>query len=272
MPHPSSVDAIPAATTRSGTIAAAAGFVTGAAAGLIGVGGGEFRIPVLVRVLGFPLKLAGGANLVVGLFTVALGVIRRGGQHAWTRDDLVLVAIMSVVSIAGAAVGALARGRLPFRPLKGIVCVYLALVGAWMLYEALARTEHVALEPAGMVRWLLAAIVAFVIAVVSGVLGVAGGEMRIPALLYLFGVSIKEAGTLSLVVSIPTVAAGAIADRRLGSLPNSILIVATWMGLASAAGVILGAGLLPYANRELIKGALGVILLLATVRLTVAAT
>src|SRR5439155_4963759 len=103
-------------TARKAFIAATSGFVTGAAAGLIGVGGGEFRIPVLVQLLGFPLKLAGGVNLVVGLFTVILGLLRRQGQHAWTRADLVLIAIMSGVSVVGAALGALARGKLPFRP------------------------------------------------------------------------------------------------------------------------------------------------------------
>lgn len=112
-------------------------------------------------------------------------------------------------------------------------------------------------------------LVAFAIAVVSGVLGVAGGEMRIPARLYLFGVPIVEAGTLSLAVSIPTVAAGAFADRRLGGIPNSAVPIAVAMGVASAVGVLIGAAWLPYAGREVIKGTLGVVLLLATVRLTV---
>lgn len=254
---------------RQGAIATVCGLLTGIAAGFIGVGGGEFRIPVLVSLLEFPLKLAGGVNLVVGLFTVALGVIRRWGQHSLTRDDLMLVGLMGVVSLAGAAIGVLQRERMPVRPLKIIVCVYLIVVGLWMLYEALTHVEHVLLEPTGMVRWSLAALSAFAIAAVSGVLGVAGGEMRIPALLYLFGVPIVEAGTLSLAVSIPTVAAGAFTDRRRGGIPNSSLRVAVLMGVASAVGVLIGAALLPYADRESIKGALGVVLLLATVRLTV---
>jgi uncharacterized membrane protein YfcA len=146
------------------------------------------------------------------------------------------------------------------------------VVGLWMLYESIAHVEHVLLEPTGMARWALAALLAFTIAVVSGVLGVAGGEMRIPALLYLFGISIREAGTLSLMISIPTVAAGAFMDRRLGGIPNSALRVAALMGVASAVGVLMGAALLPYADRDLIKGTLGILLLLATVRLTVGPT
>jgi uncharacterized membrane protein YfcA len=262
-------DVMQESTKRDSAIATGSGLLTGIAAGFIGVGGGEFRIPVLVELLRFPLKLAGGVNLVVGLFTVALGVLRRSGQQSLTRDDLVLVGIMGVVSLVGAAVGVFGRERLSVRPLRVVVCVYLIVVGLWMLYESIAHVEHVILEPMGILRWTLAALVAFAIAGVSGVLGVAGGEMRIPALLYLFGVPIIEAGTLSLIVSIPTVAAGAFTDRRLGGIPNSVVLIALLMGVASAVGVLIGAAFLPYANRDLIKGALGVILLLATVRLGV---
>jgi len=256
-------------TARAGAIAVMAGLATGAAAGLIGVGGGEFRIPVLVQLLGFPLKTAAGVNLVIGLITVLLSVIRRWGQHSWTGDDIALIAVMSCVSVAGAGLGALGRGKLPLRPLKWFVCVYLIVIGLWMVYEAIADVEHILMEPSGAARWLLAAIIAFVIAVASGVLGVAGGEMRIPALLYLFALPIREAGTLSLMVSIPTVAAGAFTDRFLGRIPNVVLLVAVLMGMASAVGVLIGAAILPYANSEVIKGLLGVSLLLATVRLTV---
>jgi uncharacterized membrane protein YfcA len=269
VPGASDANVIDTPTARSGAIAVVSGGVTGIAAGFIGVGGGEFRIPVLVQMLGFPLKLAGGTNLVIGLLTVALGVLRRWGQYSWTRDDVVLLWIMSLASIVGAGVGVLGRERLPLRLLKATVCLYLIVIGLWMLYESVAHVEHVLIDPKGITRWYLGAVMAFAIAVVSGVLGVAGGEMRIPTLLYLFAVPIREAGTLSLMISIPTVAAAAITDRRLGGVPNSVLPVALLMGVASAAGVLVGAAWVPYADRDLIKGSLGIVLLLATVRLTV---
>ena len=263
------VAALPDTISRDSTIASASGLFTGIAAGFIGVGGGEFRIPVLVQILRFPLKLAGGVNLLVGLFTVALGVLRRWGQQPLSNDDLMLVGIMGVVSLAGAAVGVVCREKLPVRPLKVVVCAYLIVVGVWMLYESVAHAEHVLLDPSGLTRWVLAAVIAFAIAVVSGVLGIAGGEMRIPALLYLFGLPIVAAGTLSLAVSVPTVAAGALVDRRLGGIPDSVVRISVVMGVASAVGVLVGAALLPYASTSVVKGALGVILLLATVRMTV---
>lgn len=247
--------------------ASLAGLLTGIAAGFVGVGGGEFRIPVLIRVLRFPVHAAAGVNLMVGLFTVALSAYRRLGQRAISDDAMTLAWVMGIASIAGAVIGVASRRRIAVRPLILVVRIYLILAGAWMLYESIWNAHHVIADPQGLTRCVLAAVAAFTIAAVSGVMGVAGGEMRIPVLLYLFSIPIIEAGTLSLLVSIPTVACGAITDRRLGGLPNSALRVALIMGIASAVGVLAGAALVPYANRETIKGVLGAVLLIAAVRL-----
>ena len=232
------------------------------------MGGGEFRIPILVRVLRFSLHPAAGVNMIVGLFTVALGAYRRFGQAAISADAMVLVWLMGVSSVAGAVLGVTGRRRLHVGPLSVFVRTYLIVAGLWMLYESFAHAEHVLLNPSGMARWMLAGALAFAIAAISGVLGIAGGEMRIPVLLYLFGTPLVEAGTLSLMVSIPTVASGALADRRLGGIPNAALRVAVIMGVASAVGVLIGAALIPYASREMIKGAMGAVLLASAIRLT----
>jgi uncharacterized protein len=247
--------------------ASLAGLLTGIAAGFVGVGGGEFRIPVLIRVLRFSVHSAAGVNLLVGLFTVALSAYRRLGQRSISDDAMTLAWVMGIASIAGAVLGVASRKRIAVRPLILVIRIYLVLAGAWMLYESIWHAHHVLADPQGVARWMLAGTAAFAIAAVSGVMGVAGGEMRIPVLLYLFSVPIIEAGTLSLLVSIPTVACGAIADRRLGGIRNSALRVALIMGVASAVGVLAGAALVPYANRETIKGVLGAVLLLAAIRL-----
>jgi uncharacterized membrane protein YfcA len=256
---------------RRHIVAAVAGLVTGAAAGLVGVGGGEFRMPVLAQVLKFPLRIAASVNLVIGLATVVVSLWRRWGQITITHDDLRLAAIMAVTSIAGAILGSLLRKRVHVSSFKWAVCVYLLLAGAWMLYEALVHAEHVLMNPSGTLRFVLAGSVAFVIAIVSASFGVAGGEMRIPALMYLFDIPIKAAGTLSLMASIPTVATGAITDRRIGHLPNSALWSALVMAGGSIVGVFIGASFVATVDAAMLKGILGAILILATVRMLTAA-
>jgi uncharacterized protein len=253
--------------TFHGTLAAVFGLVTGAAAGLIGVGGGEFRIPFLLYLFGSEVKTAAGVNLVVGLFTVCVAFIRRWGQHAWAAKDIILASVFTVASLLGAVLGARQAHRWSSPLLRKIVCLYLLIVGAWMMIEAISQTDHVVLNPAGTGKILLAGIIGFVIAAISAVLGVAGGEMRIPALMYLFAMPIKAAGTISLLVSIPTVAAGALTYRRLGHMPNRVLLIAIVMAGGSLVGVLIGTSLLPLVNKHVLKGILGLILLLATAAL-----
>jgi hypothetical protein len=249
---------------RGGLLGFVSGIVIGAAAGLIGVGGGEFRIPVLLHVLRLPVKAAAGANTVIGLFVVVLSVIRRWGQQSLTADDVTLGAVMAALSLFGAVIGARQAHRLSTPLLKRIVCLYLLAVGVWMVVEGLAEVEHTLFEPEGWLRWTLAALIGFLIAVASGALGVAGGEMRIPALMYLFAMPVKVAGTVSLIASIPTVAAGAMTYRRLGHIPNRVLVLSLIMGAGSLIGVLIGAALLPLVDQHTLKALLGVILLVAT--------
>jgi uncharacterized membrane protein YfcA len=253
---------------RGGTLGFLSGIAIGAAAGLIGVGGGEFRIPVLLHLLKLPVKEAAGANTLIGLVVVVLSVARRWGQQPLTRDDLALGGIMAASSVVGAVIGARQAHRFSTPLLKRIVCLYLLAVGVWMVVEGLAEAEHTLFEPQGWVRWALAAVVGFLIAAASGALGVAGGEMRIPALMYLFAMPVKTAGTVSLIASIPTVAAGAAAYRRLGHIPNRVAVLSVLMGAGSLIGVLVGASLLPYVNKHTLKALLGVILLAATACLT----
>jgi len=257
--------------SRDGLIAFVAGVALGTAAGLIGVGGGEFRIPVLLYLLRLEVKTAAGVNLIVGFFTVALAFLRRWGQQAWPTEDLILAAILIVASVVGSVVGARQAHRLPSGPLKKVVLAYLLAVGVWMMVEAIMHAEVVLLNPQGAARWILAAGVGFVIAAISGSLGVAGGEMRIPALMYLFGYGVKEAGTINLLASIPTVVAGALTYRRMGHIPNRAVAVALFMAAGSLVGVLLGTSLLPFVNKHLLKGLLGAVLLLATVCLALPA-
>jgi len=255
---------------REKAIAALAGLVTGAAAGLVGVGGGEFRMPVLVRIVKFPLRTAAGVNLVVGLATVTVSLWRRWAQRTVLWDEINIAVVMIAASLMGSVIGSLLRKRLRVPVLRTTVSIYLVIVGAWMVYEGITHTDYGFSGPSGVWRVVLAFIIAFVIAVVSGVFGVAGGEMRIPALMYLFGIPIKAAGTLSLLVSIPTVAGAAVTDRRIGHLPNKVLAPALILAVASIVGVLVGASFVATISQQATKGVLGVILILATVRMATA--
>jgi uncharacterized membrane protein YfcA len=113
----------------------------------------------------------------------------------------------------------------------------------------------------------LALVVAAVLGVVFGVLrsllGIAGGEVVIPALVLIFGVNIKLAGTASQIISMPTVAVGLWRYHRAALLgaPTDWLKTVVPMGLASAIGAVGGAAFVAYVPAEALKIALGIILI-----------
>jgi len=69
----------------------------------------------------------------------------------------------------------------------------------------------------------------------STFLGVAGGELLIPTLIFVFGADIHTAGSAVLFISIPTVCVGLFRYSRMGLLPGrlALLRIGVPMGIES---------------------------------------
>ncbi|MEM0058482.1 MAG: sulfite exporter TauE/SafE family protein [Candidatus Bathyarchaeia archaeon] len=244
------------------------GFILGVAAGLIGVGGGEFRIPVLLHVVGLPIVAAIAVNLLVGLLTVVVSFMRRFQLGLLNGHSVNIALTMSATSIIGAYLGALLTDRIPEKPLKRLLAVFLVVVGLKIGLEPFIETPLTLAFTLGFVEEaLLAALIGLAIGVISGALGVAGGEFRIPALIYVFGLDIVAAGTASLLVSIPTVASGFLKHHNMGHMNREAALIAAVMGAGSVIGALIGASYAGFVEKDVLKVLLGVTLVLATVRM-----
>ncbi len=102
------------------------GVATGAAAGLLGVGGGILMVPLLTLAVGLSQHAAQATSLVVVLPTaiVASLALRRRGV-----GDLGVALRFGVLGAAGAAGGALLALALPGSTLRIVFAFFLALVG-----------------------------------------------------------------------------------------------------------------------------------------------
>lgn len=241
----------------------------GIAAGLIGVGGGEFRSPILLYVLGLSVITAVAVNLLVGFLTVVASFLKRF-QLGLLNEKAVNIAIaMSLGSIIGAYLGALLTNKIPEKPLKKILAIFLVVVGLKIGLEPFIQTPplpfHFTLG--ALEEIVLAAFIGAIIGIISGTLGVAGGEFRIPILIYIFNFDIIVAGTASLLVSIPTVAMGFLKHHQMGHINQSATIVAMIMGVSSVLGALIGGTYAAIIDKEILKVLLGAILTLATVRM-----
>ncbi len=249
---------------REGSLGFACGVLIGIAAGMIGVGGGEFRIPVLLHVLRLPVRIAAGANTVIGLAVVVLAAMRRLPQHEWGEGDLEITLAMVLASLAGAWMGARIANRVPTRPLKVFVIAYLMLVGVWMIVEAILHADHTLMNPAGAARIALAAGVGFAVAAVKRL----AGSCRWRDAHTCADVSLRDAHQASRhaksdrVHSHRSGQCSRLSTHGAHSQPRPRS--SRHHGRRSMIGVLIGAALLPYVDKNVLKGILGTILLLAT--------
>ena len=93
----------------------------------------------------------------------------------------------------------------------------------------------------------------------SGLLGVGGGIILVPALLLLAGLNVHEAIGVSLAVIVPTALAGVLTHYRAG---NVDLKLALLVAVGGVVGGVLGASLANYIPAQTLKKVFGVFLVI----------
>jgi uncharacterized membrane protein YfcA len=240
----------------------------GALAGLVGLGGGEFRLPVLVRVIGFGPKSAVPLNLCISLATLAFALATR--SHV-VSPAAVLGHLPEVIGLAGGGVISAFYGtglvrRLSDRRLLHLISALLVALGLLLISEAFFGGQSNGLiGPSLEARALAGFSIGLAVGVVSSVLGVAGGELLIPALIFVFGVDIKVAGTASILISLVIVAIGIWRYGRAGAIPlnTGAQRIGTAMAAGSLLGAILGGLAVAVAPTAFLKIFLGAVLVVA---------
>jgi uncharacterized membrane protein YfcA len=151
---------------------------------------------------------------------------------------------------------------------RAVFALLLAL-GLVMISEAVVSIAPRGLAPDAMLPRIVSGLaLGFLIGTICGLLGVAGGEVIIPTLILVFGAPIKAAGSLSQMVSIPTVLTGFMRHYRAGALSDRKLVLRLIlpMGLGAIAGGIGGGLLANLAPSGILKAMLGVILIASSIK------
>lgn len=220
-------------------LAALSGAVVGVLGGLIGLGGAEFRLPLLIALFGFVAIEAVIVNKAISLVVVTSALLFR--SQAVPLDALLSHWAIAVNLLAGSLLGAWWGAswvtRAPKASLHRWMAVLLVVIAAaLLLHHALPVSGAPGLE--GSARWVAGVAAGFGIGIVASLLGVAGGELLIPTIVLLFGADIKLAGSLSLAVSLPTMIVGFTRYSRDGSF--AVLRARRPTVLAMAAGSVIG--------------------------------
>jgi uncharacterized protein len=246
-----------AATPDGGTIVAALGFalamLIGLSLGLLGGGGSVLTVPVLVYALGFPAKPAIAMSLLIVGVTSLIGA----ALHWRLGNVCVRTALgFGAVTMAGAFAGAKLAGLLSGTTQLALLAVVMLAAAVSML----RGTGHGAEGDARSVRARvpLLVVVGLGVGTLTGLVGIGGGFLVVPALVLLGRMPMRDAAGTSLLVIAMNAAAGFAGYA--GSVPLDWGILAAFTAIA-VIGALAGTMLATRVPQAALKRAFGVFLL-----------
>jgi uncharacterized membrane protein YfcA len=209
------------------------GVAIGIALGLVGGGGSILAVPVLVYMIGEPVKEATTASLAIIGTTALVGAadrLRGGGVRI--RVALTFGAAGAVGAVVGTALNRLVSG-----PAILIAFAIVMLAAAYALVCGGGRGRYEETEAKGRALAFRVVPAGFGVGVLTGFFGVGGGFVIVPALVLLLGLPMTVAVGTSLLAIALTSASALVAHLASGSIDWAVAAAFT---AAAIAGEIVG--------------------------------
>ncbi|MFZ2449026.1 MAG: sulfite exporter TauE/SafE family protein [Methylovulum miyakonense] len=189
------------------------GLFAGLLAGLFGIGGGLVIVPVLAfffKGQGFPPDITLLMAVATSLATIALTAVssvlahHRLGAVVWAK-----VSRLSPMIMVGAAAGAVVAKQIPADSLRLVLVAFLLYVGTQMAFQLKPKPGAVK-QP----LWLDMG-AATVIGLMSAIVGIGGGTLTVPYLVY-GQLPMRNAVAISSACGLPIALAGTASYALLG--------------------------------------------------------
>jgi len=223
----------------------------GLSLGLLGGGGSILTVPVFVYVLGYAAKPAIAMSLpVVGTTSLvgAIGHWRAGNVNF--RQAFTFGIVAMVGAFAGARLAVLVSGLFQ-----------LTLLAVVMLGAALSMLRRPVAQPSDgnepVSRWLVLA-VGLGVGLLTGLVGIGGGFLIVPALVVLARLPMKQAVGTSLVVIAMNSASGFLGYLGQVDVPWGFMAVFTTIAIG---GILVGTHLVRFVSQQALKRSFAVFLL-----------
>lgn len=199
--------------------------------GLFGAGGGMATVPTIMVLMDVGIKEA----IAMSLWVVALvSMMAAIHQRVWRFVQWKMLFSLAVSGVLGSILGTQLGMLLPENTQLLMLAGLIFFVTWWMIGVRLETKV-------GIFRWIPALLVGFIIGILTGVLGVGGGFLLVPALIYLGIKDFPIAVGHSLILITLNAFAGALSYMgKVNILMESALI---FSGIA-AVGAVLGGILL----------------------------
>jgi len=242
--------------------------VVGLALGLLGGGGSILAVPIFVYVLGYGAKVAIAMSLAVVGLTSVFGAAR---HWRYGNVDVRVALIFGVVAMAGTYLGARLAAFVSDSFQLVLFAGVMAVSAVFMFRDGVPFVDKTSKkgkllddgnEPGTHMPVALIVAEGIGVGVLTGLVGVGGGFLIVPALVLLGGVSMNKAvGTSLLVISMKS-AAGFVGYLGQVDVP---WIFMGWFSLAAIAGILGGASLVRFVPQVVLRRAFaGFLVIMAT--------
>jgi len=234
-----------------------AGIFSGFIGSLTGLGGGTVLTPLLVLFLGVPIYYATGASLISTIATSS------GSASAYIKDKITNVRIgmgLEVATSSGAIVGSLSAGWIYSHGLAWVIYIVFGVVLLTSIIPTVQRGKYEIPKPrppdwttkvfklhgeyhdAALgrtieywgVRWWLGEVIMFFAGVISGLLGIGSGALKVLGLDWAMNLPMKVSTTTSNFMIGVTAATGSSIYWYFG-------YIQPFIAAATAIGVLIGA-------------------------------
>lgn len=247
-------------------------FITSLAVGfvssIVGIGGGSILTPLLTLVFGYDIKVSIATSLL------CIVVTSSSASSVYLEKGLVnlrVALLLEPATALGAIIGAFITIAIPSEIIKGILGIVLLYLAITMVYRVInnkskSKEEHApsSARSIPLKRGIAAITISFIAGMLSGMLGIGGGVIKVPLLTLVLGLPLKSAiATSSFMIGL-TAAAGSIVYLLKGFIePFLVIVVAS--GIMPAA--ILGAKTMRRLKPRVLSLLLSVVLFYAGLRL-----
>ena len=216
-------------------------------------------------------------NLLISLATLLAAGAARASFVASTNVPAHAFEICAMLAggVVAAWIGAGVLGRLPKARVISVISVLLIAIAGLLVAETLYAGATALVLPHDLtIRTIVAVVAGLLVGGVSSMLGVAGGELIIPIMMFVFGADIRTAGSASILISIPIVVTGVARHILTGHFRSRSML--TFLVLPMSAGSLLGAIVggfaAAYAPTDTLRIVLAAILALSALKLARSST
>ncbi len=234
----------------------------GVVSALLGVGGGGFIVPLLV-LGGFVDEM----RVAVGTSIAAVAFTSLSASKGYLRDghvDLPVAFTLMPSIVAGAYMGAIASDVLPDETLSILFGVFLLYPGYRMTFDRGTGGFDGFAELSPRIQQLLVFLFGGIVGFSSGLFGIGGGSLMVPALTLVMGLTITRAVATSLFAMFPGAVAASLQQWRQANLvPEYALPLMAGV----AVGAYLGPTLAKHVPKKAVRQAFGVLLFLVALRM-----